>query len=152
MGPGPDPPPGVGSVIGPFRLVAGIGAGGMGTVYRAERADGGFAQQVAVKIIGTPVSHAGAARRFRAERQILASLRHPHIVSLMDGGVTPDGHAYLVMEYVDGVPIAAYCAEHALALHGASPTVSPRVLGGALRASPRRGPPRSQAGEHSCHA
>ncbi len=48
--------------------------------------------------------------------QILASLRHPHIVSLMDGGVTPDGHAYLVMEYVDGVPIATYCAEHALPL------------------------------------
>jgi eukaryotic-like serine/threonine-protein kinase len=114
--PGPDPPPGVGSTIGPFELVAKIGAGGMGTIYLAERADGGFAQQVAVKIIGTPVSHAGAARRFRAERQILASLRHPHIVSLMDGGVTPDGHAYLVMEYVDGVPIATYCTGHALSL------------------------------------
>ena len=114
--PGPDPPPGVGSTIGPFQLVAKIGAGGMGTIYLAERADGGFAQQVAVKIIATPVSHAGAARRFRAERQILASLRHPHIVSLMDGGVTPDDYAYLVMEYVDGVPIATYCTEHALNL------------------------------------
>ena len=112
----PNPPPGVGSTIGPFQLVANIGAGGMGTIYLAERADGGFAQRVAVKIIATPVSHAGAARRFRAERQILASLRHPHIVSLMDGGVTPDGHAYLVMEYVDGVPIATYCAERALSL------------------------------------
>ena len=112
----PNPPPGIGSTIGPFQLVANIGAGGMGTIYLAERADGGFAQRVAVKIIATPVSHAGAARRFRAERQILASLRHPHIVSLMDGGVTPDGHAYLVMEYVDGVPIATYCAEHALSL------------------------------------
>ena len=112
----PHPPPGIGSAIGPFRLVAKIGAGGMGTIYLAERADGGFAQRVAVKIIATPVSHAGAARRFRAERQILASLRHPHIVSLMDGGVTADGHAYLVMEYVDGVPIATYCAERALSL------------------------------------
>ena len=108
--------PGVGSVVGSFRLVDAIGAGGMGTVYRAERDDGEFAQEVAVKIIATPVSHADAARRFRAERQILASLRHPHIVSLMDGGVTLDGHAYLVMEYVDGVPIATYCADRALPL------------------------------------
>lgn len=108
--------PGVGSVIGPFRLIEAIGAGGMGTVYRAERADGGFTQQVAVKIIATPVSHSGAARRFRAERQILASLAHPHIVSLIDGGVTSDGHAHLVMEYVDGVRITSYCGERALPL------------------------------------
>ena len=112
----PTPPPGIGSTIGPFQLVTNVGSGGMGTIYLAERADGGFAQRVAVKIITTPVSQAGAARRFRAERQILASLRHPHIVSLMDGGVTSDGHAYLVMEYVDGVPISTYCAERALLL------------------------------------
>ena len=112
----PHPPPGIGSVIGPFRLVAKIGAGGMGTIYLAERTDGGFAQRVAVKVIGIPVSDASSARRFRAERQILASLRHPHIVSLLDGGVTADGHAYLVMEYVDGVPIAMYCAQRVLSL------------------------------------
>jgi non-specific serine/threonine protein kinase/serine/threonine-protein kinase len=112
----PNPPPGIGSAIGPFRLVAEIGAGGMGTVYLAERADGEFSQRVAVKIIGLPMSDAGTAKRFRAERQILASLRHPNIVSLLDGGVTPDGHAYLVMEYVDGVPVARYCADRALSL------------------------------------
>jgi non-specific serine/threonine protein kinase/serine/threonine-protein kinase len=112
----PNPPPGIGSVIGPFRLVTEIGAGGMGTIYLAERADGEFAQRVAVKIIALPMSDPGAARRFRAERQILASLRHPNIVNLLDGGVTPDGYAYLVMEYVEGVPVAPYCADRALTL------------------------------------
>jgi tetratricopeptide (TPR) repeat protein len=111
-----DSPPGAGSTVGAFRLIEAIGAGGMGTVYRAARADGAFEQQVAVKIIATPVNHAGAARRFRAERQILASLAHPHIVSLLDGAVTSAGHAYLVMEYVDGVPITAYCAAHSRSL------------------------------------
>jgi non-specific serine/threonine protein kinase/serine/threonine-protein kinase len=112
----PDAPTQIGSTVGPFRLIEAIGAGGMGTVYRAERADGTFAQQVAVKVIATSVDHAGTAHRFRAERQILASLRHPNIVSLLDGGVTSHGQAYLVMEYVDGVPIAEYCAKHALPL------------------------------------
>jgi serine/threonine protein kinase len=111
----PDPAPSVGSIVGTFRLVEEIGTGGMGTVYRAQR-DDGFAQQVAIKIIATPASHAVAARRFRAERQILASLQHPHIVTLLDGGITTGGYAYLVMEYVDGTPITQYCAEQALTL------------------------------------
>ncbi len=111
-------PPGVGSVIGPFRLVEVIGQGGMGTVYRATRADEAFDQQVAVKVIATLAAHASAARRFRAERQILASLRHAHIVSLLDGGVTSNGYAYLVMEYVEGVPIATHCREQRLSLAG----------------------------------
>src|SRR5689334_21540481 len=105
-----------GAVIGAFRLLERIGSGGMGTVYRAERADGEFAQQVAVKLIATSVDHPSAARRFRAERQILARLHHPHIVALLDGGITPPGQAYLVMEYVEGVRISQYCREHALSL------------------------------------
>src|SRR5207247_9623852 len=103
-----DQTPTVASVVGSFTLVEMIGAGGMGTVYRAERVDGDFSQRVAVKIISTAVSHAAAARRFRAERQILATLSHPHIVGLLDGGVTPDGYAYLVMEFVDGRRIDGY--------------------------------------------
>jgi non-specific serine/threonine protein kinase/serine/threonine-protein kinase len=115
-----EPPPvtslGAGSLVGAFRLVDRIGTGGMGTVYRAERADGGFEQQVAVKLVTASLHHPDAARRFRAERQILASLRHPHIVTLLDGGVTPAGQPYLAMEYVDGVPITAYCRERRLPL------------------------------------
>src|SRR5262245_39811997 len=107
---------GVGSVVGAFRLVGAIGAGGMGAVYRAERADGAFEQQVAVKLMTASIHHPDAARRFRAERQILASLRHPHIVTLLDGGVMPDGQPYLVMEHVDGVPISTYCRERRLPL------------------------------------
>ena len=82
-----------GDVAGAFRLVRRIAAGGMGTVYLAERVEGGFTQSVAVKVIAAPVVHEDAARRFRTERQILASLSHPYIVSLVDGGVTPRGEA-----------------------------------------------------------
>jgi serine/threonine protein kinase len=105
-----------GDLVGPFRLVERMASGGMGTVYRAERVEGGFTQQVAVKLIAAPMTHDTAARRFRAERQILASLQHPHIVTLIDGGVTPRGEAYLVMEYIDGVPISTYCRDRALGL------------------------------------
>ena len=82
-----------------------IGAGGMGTVYRAERSRRTTSRSRS-RSRSSPrrSSHAAAARRFRAERQILASLRHPHIVTLLDGGVTPTATRYLVMEYVDGVP------------------------------------------------
>ena len=101
-----------GTCIGPYRLVERIGAGGMGTVYRAERSDGDYQHHVAIKLIAAPVGHPSAARRFRAERQILAGLHHPHIVALLDGGITPAGLAYLAMEYVEGVPISRYCRDH----------------------------------------
>src|SRR5205823_14829221 len=86
-----------GRTIGRFRLLEKIGEGGMGVVYRAERADGEFVQQVAIKLIDAPLRTPEAVRRFRAERQILATLNHPHIVTLHDGGVTDDGQAFLVM-------------------------------------------------------
>ena len=105
-----------GDQVAAFRLVKQIASGGMGTVYLADRVEGGFTQSVAIKVIAAPVVHEDAARRFRTERQILASLRHPYIVSLVDGGVTPRGEAYLVMELVDGAPITAYCREHGLDL------------------------------------
>ncbi|MGH9888326.1 MAG: protein kinase, partial [bacterium] len=105
-----------GDVVGQFRLVEPIASGGMGVVYRAERADGAFEQRVAVKVISAPIAHEDVRRRFLAERQILASLHHPHIVSLLDAGLTPEGQAYLIMEFVDGLPITAYCRDRALGL------------------------------------
>jgi eukaryotic-like serine/threonine-protein kinase len=107
-----------GDVVGQFRLVERIGSGGMATVYRAERADGAFDQRVAVKIIAEPIEHEDVSRRFLAERQILASLHHPHIVGLLDAGLTPQGFAYLVMELVDGVPITTYCRDRMLPVEG----------------------------------
>lgn len=102
--------------VGPFRLTACIAHGGMGDVYRAERVDGGFTQQVAVKFIAGRLRSPETIRRFLAERQILASLQHPNIVGLIDGGVTDDGLPYLVMEFVDGLPITKYCRDHGLSL------------------------------------
>lgn len=107
---------GVGSQVGAFRLVARLGEGGMGTVFLAERTDGEFDQRVAIKLIGSWLHGPDAINRFRVERQILASLHHPNIVTLLDGGVTPQGQAYLVMEYVDGLPITTYCAARTLPL------------------------------------
>jgi non-specific serine/threonine protein kinase/serine/threonine-protein kinase len=102
--------------VGAFRLVREIGRGGMSVVYLGERVDGDFTQEVAVKVLDAPLRHVDTLQRFRAERQILASFAHPHIVSLLDGGVTADGHAYLVMELVDGEPLTRYCAARRLGL------------------------------------
>jgi eukaryotic-like serine/threonine-protein kinase len=110
------PAMGVGSRLGAYRLLQKIGEGGMGEVYLAERADGEFAQRVAIKLTRASVRDADSMRRFRAERQILASLQHPNIVMLLDGGVSAAGDAFLAMEYVDGVPLTRYCADRALPL------------------------------------
>jgi serine/threonine protein kinase len=102
--------------IGPYRIVSLIGQGGMGDVYRAVRADDQFHKEVAIKVMRGGASASGMVRRFRAERQILASLDHPHIARLLDGGATDDGQPYLVMELVAGVPIDRYCTERNLEL------------------------------------
>ena len=91
--------------IGPYRVVRELGRGGMGAVYLAERADGGFSQRVAIKLIKRGMDTDHVLARFRAERQILASLDHPNVARLLDGGSTSDGLPYLVMEYIDGQPI-----------------------------------------------
>ncbi len=98
-----------GSRVGAYRLVEEIGRGGMGTVYRAERADGTFEQTVAVKLLRYAFDREGLRQRFLSERQILASLQHPGIAALHDGGVTDGGRPYFVMELVEGTPIDAYC-------------------------------------------
>jgi non-specific serine/threonine protein kinase/serine/threonine-protein kinase len=105
-----------GQTIGPFRLVEPIGEGGMGVVYRGERVDGEFVEQVAIKLIAAPLHDPEALRRFRVERQVLATLNHPDIVALVDGGVTAEGQPYLAMKFVDGVPITEYCGARRLPL------------------------------------
>ena len=104
-----------GDRLGAWRLVSKLAQGGMGAVYLAERADGHFEQRAAIKLIrGVPSAEMLA--HFTRERQILATLQHPHIARLLDGGATPGGQPYLVMEYVEGVPIDTYCSEHKLPL------------------------------------
>jgi tetratricopeptide (TPR) repeat protein/predicted Ser/Thr protein kinase len=119
VGPAPasaaPPAPGAGERIGAWRLQRELGRGGMGTVYLAERADGHFRQQAALKIVRGPQGADGVAR-FARERQILASLQHPGIARLLDGGATLRGQPYLVMEYVQGVPIDRWCSERGLDL------------------------------------
>jgi len=104
----------MGRLIGPYRIVRPLGQGGMSTVYLAVRTDGVCDQQVAVKTLGVMPLRADLVARFRAERQILASLSHPGVARLLDGGTTGDGLPYLVMEYVDGLPIDRYCDERGL--------------------------------------
>ena len=96
--------------FGHYELERQIGRGGMGAVYLAHRADREFQQRVAIKIIGMPLEPAEMRERFRRERQILAGLSHPNITRLLDGGVTDQGQLYLVMEFVDGVPIHKFPA------------------------------------------
>ena len=95
--------------LGAYRVEEKIGQGGMGVVYRAVRADGTYEQSVALKVFGAGADRGDLMARFRTERQILASLEHPGIARLLDGGTTEDGRPYLVMELVDGVPIDRYC-------------------------------------------
>jgi eukaryotic-like serine/threonine-protein kinase len=104
----------VGRTIGPYCLESCIGHGGMGAVYLARRADHTFERRVALKMVRGDMSSDVVVRRFEHERQILASLDHPHVARLYDGGTTPDGLPYFVMEYVEGQPITDYCARHRL--------------------------------------
>ena len=93
-----------GTQIGPYRLVRQIGEGGMGEVYLARR-EQEFQQRVAIKLVRRGAANPEVIRRFLIERQTLASLKHPNIVRLSDGGALADGTPYLVVDYVDGIPI-----------------------------------------------
>jgi serine/threonine-protein kinase len=114
--PAPPPPSLVGRRIGQYRVEAKIGEGGMSTVYLAVRADHAYQQKVALKVLGYGADRADLAARFRSERQILASLEHPGIARLLDGGSTDDGRPYLVMEYIEGAPLDQYCDGRRLGL------------------------------------
>ena len=105
-----------GERFGPYELGPLLGRGGMGAVFRAERVDGELHQTVAIKIVERGWLDPRAIERFRVERQILASLVHPNIARLLDGGTRDDGLPYLVMEFVDGLRLDQYCDQHALPL------------------------------------
>lgn len=101
----------VGRRCGPYQLIEAVGVGGMGEVYRARRVDDEYQQQVAIKLVHGGPGSSFIGSRLRAERQILASLEHPNIARLLDGGTTEEGVPYLVMEFIDGQPITDYCTE-----------------------------------------
>src|SRR5262249_36416328 len=104
-----DLPPG--TRLGPYEIVEHVGEGGMGAVYRAVRADQTFHKEVAIKLVKRGLDLERVSRHFRMERQIMASLEHPNIATLLDGGATPEGLPYFVMEFIRGVPIDLYCDE-----------------------------------------
>ncbi|MCM2255348.1 MAG: protein kinase [Vicinamibacteria bacterium] len=104
----------IGTALGPYRVIAELGRGGMGRVYLAAREDGAYAQQVAIKVIHRGMDTEAVLRRFRTERQILATLVHPNVARLLDGGSLPDGRPYLVMEHVAGDRLDAWCDARSL--------------------------------------
>jgi eukaryotic-like serine/threonine-protein kinase len=102
----------LGQQFGPYQVVREIGRGGMGRVFLAERVDQEFRRRVAIKLIKRGMDTDAIVRHFRNEREILASLDHPNIARLFDGGTSDSGLPYFVMEYIDGRPINSYCDEH----------------------------------------
>ncbi len=106
----------IGRRIGPYEIEALVGRGGMGEVYRARRSDAQYEKEVAIKLVPGGYHAAFVLERLRAERQILAGLEHPHIARLIDGGAADDGTPYMVMEFVDGMPIDRYCKQRKLPL------------------------------------
>lgn len=109
--------PGVGSRLGPYELIEEVGRGGMGTVFRARRADGVFAKEVAIKIVNSPGAMPEAIQsRFLRERDILARLDHPSIARILDGGSTASGVPYLAMEFVQGLPLTSHAESRRLSL------------------------------------
>jgi non-specific serine/threonine protein kinase/serine/threonine-protein kinase len=98
-----------GQRLGPYEISRRIATGGTSTVYEAWRRDGHYEQRVAIKVVRPGMDHSFILGRLHAERQILAGLSHPNIASLLDGGATPSGAPYLVMEFIDGLPITEYC-------------------------------------------
>jgi non-specific serine/threonine protein kinase/serine/threonine-protein kinase len=104
--------------VGPYKLIRELGRGGMGVVYLAERDDASFHQRVAIKLVRRGMEYDEVIRRFRHERQILASLDHPNIARLLDGGTTEDGVPFFVMEYIEGEPMDDYCHDRNLSVAG----------------------------------
>jgi serine/threonine protein kinase/TolB-like protein/Flp pilus assembly protein TadD len=109
-------PPLVGQLIGPYRILRLMSEGGMGAVYLADRADQAYEKRVAIKLIKRGMDSGAVLRHFHKERQILANLDHPNIGKLLDGGATADGRSYLVMDYIQGQPIDAYCDTRQLSI------------------------------------
>lgn len=112
----PTQDPLVGRRIGAYKIERQIGAGGMASVYLACRADKEYQKQVAIKILRQELDSGELLRRFRIERQTLATLDHPNIVKLLDGGSTDDGRPFIMMDFVDGTPIVEFCDSHKLSI------------------------------------
>lgn len=106
----------LGRLIGAWRIAGVLGRGGMGAVYRVERSDGAYTQHAALKLIRSDSDSPSTRERFLRERQTLARLQHPHIATLLDGGVSAEGDPYFVMELVEGIPIDRWCDERRLGL------------------------------------
>jgi len=100
--------------IGAYQLIKVIGQGGMGSVWLAQRSDGRFERHAAVKFLNTALAAGSGAERFKREGSILGRLCHPNIADLLDAGVTADGQPYLVLEYIEGLPLSEYCDQHQL--------------------------------------
>ncbi|MBI4904872.1 MAG: protein kinase [Acidobacteria bacterium] len=100
--------------VGPYSILREIGRGGMGRVYLAQRDDGQYDAQVALKVVRPGMDSHTLLSRFRQERQTLARLQHPNIARLLDGGTTSDGLPYFVMEYIDGLPVTEHCRKSGL--------------------------------------
>lgn len=110
----PVSPAQVGQAVGAYTLLSLIGEGGMGSVWLAERSDGRFRRRAAVKFLRAPLGGLIGQERFKREGSILGRLAHPHIAELLDAGVSSGGQPYLILEYVDGEPIDAYCDQRRL--------------------------------------
>jgi len=108
--------PWIGRRVGTYQIVEQIGVGGMGEVYRSFRADDQYRKEVALKVVRAGQDSQFVVARFRNERQVLASLDHPNIARLFDGGTTPEGLPYLVMELIDGQPLGKYCDQRQLSV------------------------------------
>jgi eukaryotic-like serine/threonine-protein kinase len=106
----------VGRQFGPYRVLSLLGHGGMGSVWLAERTDGLFKREVALKLIHAALVGRATAERFAREREILASLNHPNIARLFDAGIAQEGQPYLALEYIVGTPISTYCDELELSI------------------------------------
>ena len=106
----------IGQFVGPYQIVREIGRGGMGAVYQAVRADDQYLRSVAIKFIAHGMDTPESVARFRTERQILATLQHPNIAALLDGGTTEDGRPYIVMEYIEGERLLDYCRQRNLSV------------------------------------
>ena len=107
----------VGRTFGNYRITQFLGQGGMGVVYKAERKEGPIQRSVAIKLLSSDLKSEGILRRFKQEQQVLASLNHPLIAQIFDGGTTKEGQPYFVMEYVEGEPIDLYCQRNQLTLN-----------------------------------
>ncbi|MEM6630238.1 MAG: serine/threonine-protein kinase [Bacteroidota bacterium] len=108
----------IGKNIGKYRLESLLGSGGMGTVFLADRADGNFEQQVALKLMRSGIYNAQSLKGFLQERQILARLQHPHIARLLDGGVYAGDRPFYTLEYIEGETLDDYCDQLSLDLEG----------------------------------